>query len=135
MLAALHDIEGGSHSLAELRVGPACRRAGLQEPDRQTVRRDKQNRRRYLDCEWRCPDGRIVVLEVDGAQHMEAAHWAADMPRERAVVVSGRTVLRCSALELRVTPTLVTDDLAAAGVLRSLSADSSHRRRRTRGNG
>lgn len=118
MVAVLADVEGGSHSLAELRVPQACRRAGLRPPDRQVVRRDKQGRRRYLDCEWRLPDGRVVVLEVDGAQHMEVKAWWADMPRERGVVLSGRTVLRCSAMEMRVSPTDVTDDLAAAGVAR-----------------
>lgn len=116
MLAALADIEGGSHSLAEIRVPRACRQAGLQPPDRQTVRRDKQGRRRYLDCEWRLPDGRMLVLEVDGAQHMQVEHWWADMPRERGVVISGRTVLRCSAMEMRVSPADVIDDLRAAGV-------------------
>jgi hypothetical protein len=79
LLATLTDIEGGAHSLAEIRVGAACRRAGLRQPDRQAVRTDKSGKRRYLDCEWRLPDGRAVVLEVDGAQHMAIEHWWADM--------------------------------------------------------
>ena len=126
LLATLTDIEGGAHSLAEIRVGAACRRAGLRPPDRQVVLSDKSGRRRYLDCEWRLPDGRAVVLEVDGAQHMAVEQWWADMPRERGVVLSGRTVLRCSAAELRTAPRDVTDDLRAAGVPRlqsSVSAD------------
>jgi hypothetical protein len=129
LLATLTDIEGGAHSLAEIRVGAACRQAGLRPPDRQVVVTDKSGRRRYLDCEWRLPDGRAVVLEVDGAQHMEIEQWWADMPRERGVVLSGRTVLRCSAAELRTAPRDVTDDLRAAGVPRlppHLSADRAH---------
>jgi hypothetical protein len=119
MLAALSDIEGGAQSLAEIRVGAACRRACLRQPDRQAVHTDRSGKRRYLDCEWRLPDGRaVVVLEVDGAQHMAIEQWWADMPRERAVVLSGRTVLRCSAAELRTSPRAVTDDLSAAGVPR-----------------
>jgi hypothetical protein len=126
MLATLNDVEGGAHSLAEIRVGAACRRARLRQPDRQVVRTDKSGTRRYLDCEWQLPDGRAVVLEVDGAQHMAIEQWWADMPRERGVVLSGRTVLRCSAAELRTSPREVTDDLRTAGVpglRRDLSAD------------
>lgn len=116
LLSVLADIHGGAHSLAELDVGRICRRAGLVPPTRQRIRRDRQGRRRYLDCEWDLPDGRVVVLEVDGAQHMEVEHWWADMPRQRGVTTWRRMVLRCAAIELRVTPRAVTDDLRAVGV-------------------
>ncbi len=116
MLATLEDIAGGAHSLAELDVGRVCRAAALRPPARQRVRTDRQGRRRYMDCEWDLPDGRVVVLEVDGAQHMEAGHWVADMPRQRRATSWQRVVLRCAAVELRVAPRSVTDDLAAMGV-------------------
>lgn len=118
LLATLADIAGGAHSLAELDVGRVCRRAGLAEPARQRVRRDQNGRKRYVDCEWDLPDGRVVVLEVDGSQHMEVAQWWADMPRQRGVTGWGRLVLRCAAIELRITPQAVAADLAAAGVPR-----------------
>ena len=118
LLATLTDIAGGAHSLAELDVGRVCRRAGLVAPARQRVRRDQNGRKRYVDCEWVLPDGRVVVLEVDGSQHMEVEQWWADMPRQRGVTGWGRLVLRCAAIELRVTPQAVAADLAAAGVPR-----------------
>ncbi len=61
-------------------------------------------------------DGRVVVLEVDGAFHMEADHWVADIARERALVLGGAVVLRCTAMELRRSPQSVVRDLRAAGV-------------------
>jgi very-short-patch-repair endonuclease len=84
--------------------------------DRQVVRLDKEGRRRYLDCVWVLPDGRVVVLEVDGSFHAEVRAWWKDMKRERAVVVQGDTVLRCSSMELRLEASDVLADLRAVGV-------------------
>ena len=112
----LADIGGGAQSFAELDVGRLCREAGLAEPTRQVVRTDKEGRRRYLDCVWILPDGRVIVLEVDGSFHAEVAAWWKDMRRERAVVVSGDTVLRCSTIELRLEAADVLADLKAIGV-------------------
>jgi very-short-patch-repair endonuclease len=71
-----------------------------------------------VDCEWRTPDGRIVVLEIDGSFHAEVTAWWQDIKREREVVLSNRTVLRCSSLELRLEPADVLDDLRRVGVPR-----------------
>jgi hypothetical protein len=114
--ASLGDIAGGAHSFAEIDIGRLCREAGLRSPDRQRVRLDKQGRRRYLDCEWVLEDGSIVVLEIDGSFHMRTDHWWRDMGRERAVVISGRRVLRCSSVELRTDPAAIIEDLRAIGV-------------------
>ncbi len=113
---ALADIAGGAQSFAEIAVGRLCADAGLQAPRRQRVRLDRDGRRRFLDCEWVLPDGGVVVLEVDGSFHMRTEHWWRDMPRERAVVVSGSRVLRCSSVELRLDPDAVVADLVAVGV-------------------
>jgi hypothetical protein len=113
---ALGDIAGGAQSFAEIDIGRLCREAGLRPPDRQRVRKDKQGRNRYLDCEWVLPDGRIIVLEIDGSFHMETTHWVKDMKRERGVVVSGRSVLRCSSVEIRLDPQDIIADLVAIGV-------------------
>ncbi len=107
---------GGAHSFAEINVGRLCVAAGLRPPDRQRVRRDKEGRRRYLDCEWTLPDGTVVVLEIDGSFHMRTDHWWKDMRRERAVVISGRRVLRCASVELRLAPQAIVEDLVAIGV-------------------
>jgi hypothetical protein len=115
---ALDDMAGGAQSVAEIDIGRICRRAGLPAPRRQTRRLDRSGRRRYTDCEWRLPDGRVVVLEVDGAFHMDESHWAADMARERDLVIGGRVVIRCTARELRDHPDRIVRDLIALGVTR-----------------
>jgi hypothetical protein len=114
----LDDIAGGAQSFAELDVGQMCREAGIEEPVRQVVRVDKQGRRRYLDCTWVLADGRTLVLEIDGSFHAEVVAWWQDMPRERAVVISGSTVLRCSTIELRLERSDILADLVAMGVPR-----------------
>ena len=112
----LDDIAGGAQSFAELDVDRMCREAGLLEPTRQVVRTDKEGRRRYLDCVWVLADGRTVVLEVDGSFHAEVIAWWKDMRRERAIVLSGDTVLRCSTIELRLERADILADLKAIGV-------------------
>jgi very-short-patch-repair endonuclease len=77
---------------------------------------DTDGRRRYLDCEWELPDGRVVVLEIDGSFHLKVGNWWRDMKRERAVVLSRSTVLRCASIELRLEPWEVIADLRRAGV-------------------
>lgn len=118
---AIDDITGGAEALSELDVADLCRRHALAAPARQKVRRDPAGRRRYLDCEWELEDGRVVVLEVDGSHHVEVGHWEADMKRERAIVVSRRTVLRCTANEARHEQAALARDLRAAGVPAHLS--------------
>lgn len=115
---ALGDIAGGAHSFAEIDVGRLCREADLQPPRRQWIRVDRNGLRRYLDCEWRLADGRVLVLEVDGSFHMRVEQWNDDLRRERSTVLSGRIVLRCSSMEVRLAPDEITRDLAQAGVPR-----------------
>ena len=114
--AALRDIVGGAEALSELDLRQLCRRFALAPPHQQRRRRGADGRVRYLDAEWRLPDGGLLTLEVDGAHHLEVKHWEADMRRERAVVLSGRRVLRATSFEVRVEPHLVAADLRAAGV-------------------
>src|SRR5919112_3074381 len=114
--ATLEDIAGGAESMAEIDLGVVCRRAGLVAPTRQRRRDDRLGRVRYTDAEWDLPDGRTLVLEVDGAFHMDVDHWSADLARQRSVTTPLRTVVRCTALELRSTPEAVTADLRALGV-------------------
>lgn len=113
---ALGDIAGGAQSFAEIDIGRLCKEAGLRAPDRQRMRKDKDGRNRYLDCEWVLPDGRVIVLEIDGSFHMRTTHWVKDMKRERGVVLSGSTVLRCSSIEIRLEPDDIIADLVAIGV-------------------
>jgi hypothetical protein len=114
--AALRDIAGGAEALSELDLRQLCRRFRLAPPSHQRRRKGPDGRLRYLDAEWRLPEGRLLVLEVDGAHHLDVVHWQADMRRERTVVLSGRRVLRATSFEVRAEPQLIAADLRAAGV-------------------
>jgi hypothetical protein len=114
--ATLVDIEGGAQSMAEIDVGRICRRFGLPAPIRQVRRRERSGRVRFTDCEWRLPDGRLLVLEVDGAFHMTSDQWADDLARSRGLVARGVVLVHCTAEELRFRPGRVVADLAALGL-------------------
>jgi hypothetical protein len=114
--ATLVDIEGGAQSMAEIDVGRICRRFGLPAPIRQVRRRERSGRVRFTDCEWRLPDGRLLVLEVDGAFHMTSDQWADDLARSRGLVARGVVAVHCTAEELRFRPGRVVADLAALGL-------------------
>ena len=116
--ALLDDLGSGAQSLAEVDLRRACRRFGLARPDSQRERRDRSGRRRYTDAEWQLPDGRTLVLEVDGAFHDDILQAADDRARNRKLTTARRTVITCSAYELRYTPETVVEDLIALGVPR-----------------
>ena len=105
------DAEGGAHSLAELDVVALCRRAGLPEPGRQVRRVDASGRQRYLDMyfdEWG------IHVEVDGAHHLDAEQWWADMRRQNEVWIRGDRILRFPAWVVRNRPEEVEALLRAA---------------------
>ena len=114
----LGDIAGGSQSGAELDVLRMCRSYRLRPPDRQTGRLDRGGKRRWTDCEWDLPGGRTLVLEVDGSFHMEVEHWGDDKKRARRITTHRRTVIGCTAYELRHETGEVATDLMALGVPR-----------------
>ena len=107
MQAAVSDIRGGSQALSEIDFVRFCRERGLPEPIRQVVRRDSTGRRRYLDVEWRLPDGRRIALEIDGIGHMEVERWYDDLLRAAELMAGGGTdgpLLRIPALAYRIEP-------------------------------
>ena len=115
----LADIGGGAHSGAELDVARMCRGFHLAPPARQRGRNDRTGKRRWTDCEWDFPDGSVLVLEIDGSFHMEVEHWDADLKRSRRITRPGqRTVVRCSAYEIRHETAELVADLLALGVPR-----------------
>jgi hypothetical protein len=116
--ALLDDLGGGAQSLAEVDMHRACRRAGIVPPRAQRARRDRSGRLRYTDAEWPLPDGRVLVLEVDGAFHDDVLQAAADRARNRKLTSADRIVISCSAYELRHDPDSVMEDLIALGVPR-----------------
>ena len=119
MRELLRDLSGGSQSLAEVDVARMCRDSGLRVPDRQVPRVDSAGRRRFTDCEWRLADGRTLVLEVDGAFHLQVQHYESDVRRQRRLTSPTRVVVRCTAQEVRDEPWVLAADLRALGVPRA----------------
>ena len=109
-------VDGGAHSGAELELGRLCRRFGIRPPDRQRRRVDRTGRIRWTDAEWDLPDGRVLVLEIDGAFHSEVLQAADDAKRSRRLTTATRTVVRCTAYELTHEPHEVALDLIALGL-------------------
>ena len=78
------------------------------------MRTDPDGRRRYLDVEWKLPDGRILVVEVDGAIHVEPLEWYHDQLRQNEVVIGGSPVLRYPSVVVRSEEPIVVDQLRRA---------------------
>ena len=116
----LEDVAGGAHSMAEVDLRKACREYAVQPPRSQRVRYDRAGRKRYTDGEWTLPDGRDLVLEVDGAFHDDADEAVLDRRRNRRLTSGTRVVIQCSAWEIRHEPWEVMADLIAFGVPRAL---------------
>jgi len=110
------DIDGGAHSGAELDVRRMCRTFSMRLPDQQRARKDHAGKRRWTDCEWILSDGTTLVLEVDGAFHIEVRQQGEDFKRARRITTRDRLVVRCTAYELRHEPQEVAKDLIALGV-------------------
>lgn len=98
MHAVVNDMLGGVRSVGELDFARECRRRGLPEPDRQTVRRGKDGRY-YLDVCW---DEFGLVVEIDGIHHSWATSVVPDALRQNEVALGAATVLRLPLLGLRV---------------------------------
>jgi len=113
------DLDGGVQSLAERDVRKACRRFGVAQPVSQRRRRDRAGRLRFTDCEWRLPDGRTLILEVDGAFHDDVLQAMDDRARHRKLTNDRVVVIHCSAYEIRYRPESVMEDLIALGVPRA----------------
>ncbi|WP_199853905.1 endonuclease domain-containing protein [Plantactinospora sp. BB1] len=120
ILRTLDDIEGGAQALSELDLVALCRRFRLPLPELQQRRVDAGGRVRYLDAYWR--RWRLHV-EIDGAHHMDARHWAADLRRQNDIWIAGDRILRFPAWLVRSRPTEVADQLRAALVAGGWSAD------------
>lgn len=96
--AVAADLFNGAQSLGELDFARLCRKYGLPEPDRQTVRK-LPNGRAYLDTEWR---RYRAVVEIDGVQHFGVDTAIDDLLRQNEVTLGDSRVLRIPVLGLRV---------------------------------
>ena len=103
--------------MSEIDFVRLCRRHGLPEPMRQAVRVEPSGRRRYLDASWRRRDGRLVVVEVDGALHLAPKRWWDDQLRQNELALAGALVLRCPSVVVRTEAELVASQLRRALLL------------------
>ncbi|MFF3852804.1 hypothetical protein [Micromonospora sp. NPDC002575] len=108
---AVDDIAGGAQALSEIDFLRLCRRYGLPRPDLQHRRTDARGRTRWLDAYWREWG---LHVEIDGAHHMDAREWAADLRRQNDVWTSGDRVLRFPAWLVRARPDEVADSVRRA---------------------
>ena len=111
---SLHDIAGGADALSEIDFGKLCQRFGLPAPRRQVVRCDGFGLRRYLDALLEGDDGTTVSVEIDGAIHVRADRWDADLDRANELLLGGDRILRFSSTTIRVEPRRVADQLRRA---------------------
>ena len=100
--------------MSEIDFVRLCRTHGLPAPHQQTVRHDVAGRRRYLDATWRRGDGRLVVVEVDGALHLVATRWWDDQLRQNELTLADAIVLRFPSVIVRTEPTAVATQLRRA---------------------
>ncbi|WP_375486916.1 hypothetical protein [uncultured Jatrophihabitans sp.] len=114
LVAALVDIGGGSQALSEIDFVRLCRRHRLPEPIRQAVRREPSGRRRYLDAAWRRADGRLIVVEIDGAVHLSPRRWWDDQLRQNEISLADALVLRFPSVVLRTEELMVVSQLRRA---------------------
>ncbi|MEV4655830.1 hypothetical protein [Micromonospora sp. NPDC049301] len=105
------DITGGAQALSEINFLRLCRRHRLPAPDLQEHRVDAAGRNRWLDAYWR--EWRVQA-EIDGAHHMDARQWAADMRRQNDIWTSGDRILRFPAWLVRARPEEVADAVRRA---------------------
>nr|UXE44623.1 hypothetical protein Hi04_10k_c2835_00028 [uncultured bacterium] len=120
MQAVLNDIEGGAQALTEVDLARVCQRYGLFVPERQLVRVDSQGRRRYLDARVSAPNGRSVLVEVDGALHLVASTYWQDMLRLNEILIGGEPVLRFPSIALPLDASTVGNQLRRACALEPL---------------
>ena len=111
VIETAHDVAGGAQALSEVDLLRLCRRSRLPRPELQEKRVDADGRTRYLDAYW--PEWRLHA-EVDGAHHMDARHWEADLRRQNAVWLAGERILRFTAGQVRRRPDEVAAQLRAA---------------------
>lgn len=114
--ALLRDVlraaSGGADALSEMDVARLVRRAGLPEPRRQVVIATPEGRRR-VDLAVDLPDGRVLIIEVDGPQHADPRVREDDAVKDAALVAAGYVVLRIPVTLLRRSPGTVLSQLQA----------------------
>lgn len=115
LLELVDEYSSGVSSLNEHEFAQICRKHGLPQPIRQSRRKDSKGRDRYIDAEFQAHDGRIIMVEIDGMQHLDPENWTEDTERQNSLVLrTGGLVLRVSTFMLRHSPESFVNDLREA---------------------
>lgn len=104
------DIADGAQALGELEFTAACRRRGMPEPSRQSLR-ILDGSRAYLDVFF---EDYGLVVEIDGAGHLWGLKSLDDNLRDNAVVIDGDRVMRINVVGLRLGEDAFMDQVSAA---------------------
>lgn len=81
------------------------------------MRQDASGRRRYLDATWRRADGRLVVVEIDGALHLIVRRWWDDQLRQNEIVLGADAILlRFPSIVVRTDERVVVAPVASSVV-------------------
>lgn len=110
----LRDVAGGAQALSEIDFGQLCHRYGLPAPLRQSVRKDSQGRRRYVDVEMQSRSGKTWLIEIDGAVHLVVGSYWTDMARANELVIGGDSLLRFPTVMLYLDEAAVADQIRRA---------------------
>jgi very-short-patch-repair endonuclease len=115
LMELVDEYSSGVSSLNEREFARICRKHGLPEPIRQSRRKDSKGRDRYIDAEFQAHDGRIIMVEIDGMQHLDPENWTEDIERQNSLMVrTGGLVLRVSTFMLRHNPESFVSDMQEA---------------------
>lgn len=112
------DLVGGAQALSEVEFLRFCRRHHFPRPAL-NVRRDTTGRRRYLDAEFRRPDGTILRAEIDGGVHLSLTQRLRDTRHDNDDVIDSRQTLRFLSIQI------YNDDPVAIAQLRRALAGAS----------
>lgn len=119
--SVLVDIGGGAQALSEIDFGRLCVEYGLPRPERQVIRVEPNGRRRYLDVVLRGPDGRTLIVEIDGALHLLPERYWDDMSRDNELVIAGERRLRIPTIAMHLDRARVADQVRRALGISELS--------------
>jgi very-short-patch-repair endonuclease len=99
----LVDLRGGATSSNEVAFRRECRRRGLPAPRMQTRRNGSRVTR--TDAEFQLADGRLLIVEIDGIGHLDAASWHDDIARHNDLATTtGALILRVTGWAVRSDP-------------------------------
>jgi hypothetical protein len=119
LLPFIADLEGGPEALSEVAFLRWCRRHGFPKPKTQ-VRLDHGGRRRYLDAAFRCPNGEVLWVEIDGGIHLTLATRWSDTAKDNDAVIADQKTLRFPSIAIYSNdPRAVVQLRAALGLVRS----------------